>query len=472
MTREPIVILGAGVGGLAAGWFLARTGRFDVTLIESAPVIGGHCGSFLHDGFTLDHGPHKMYSAIPGVLEELRGLMGARLLTHRKRNRVRLNGCLLEYPLRITNLARALGPRHFLRLGTSYGAALARGLVTRREPASYAEYLARRFGRGVYELVFEPLAWKVWGDPAGLHPEMARTRIPSSGAAELILKLLRLKRESSETDAEFFHYPRGGFGDLPRAMADEIARHGGRILVNARTRQLECADGAVRSVRLEVNGGPLTLPCRYLISSIPLPVLGKLAYGEGDPEFTRAVAGLRFRHLVLVYVFLRVARVLEDHWIFFPEREFIFGRIFEQKLMSPEIGPPDRTVICCDFTCSEGDDIWRASDDDLAARCVAGLVKCGFIRQEDVQGHLVKRSRNFYPVYDLDYVSKIRLVSRSLQRVGNLLTTGRIGMYNYNNSDHCVDMGRFIAEGLVRGEAPPRIWERLERRAATYKIVD
>jgi hypothetical protein len=34
-----------------------------------------------------------------------------------------------------------------------------------------------------------------------------------------------------------------------------------------------------------------------------------------------------------------------------------------------------------------------------------------------------------------------------------------------------VDMGRFIAGELVRGEAPPHIWERLERRGATYKMV-
>jgi hypothetical protein len=45
-------------------------------------------------------------------------------------------------------------------------------------------------------------------------------------------------------------------------------------------------------------------------------------------------------------------------------------------------------------------------------------------------------------------------------------------MYNYNNSDHCADMGRFIAERLAAGDQPPRIWRDLEQHVAEYKIVD
>lgn len=472
MGKEPVVILGAGVGGLAVGWFLARTGRYEVTLIERAPVIGGHCGSFVHNGFTLDYGPHKMYSVIPGVLDELCSLMAGRLIEHRKRHSIRLNGHLLDYPLRMGNLARVLGPQHFLRLGASYGMALVQGLLAQHEPASYAEYVIRRFGREVYQLVFEPLAWKVWGDPTELHPEMARTRIPASGAAELILTLLKLKRESGAINAEFFYYPRKGFGDLPQAMAEAIAKHDGRIFVNARISHIECANRRIESVAIQVRGNSLKLPCRYLVSSLPLPVLGQLVYGDGDPEFTQAVTSLRFRHLVLVYLFLNRPKVLDDHWIFFPEREFIFNRVFEQKLLSAELGPPDCTALCCDLTCSSGDEIWNARDGELAARCVTGLTKAGFILPEQVQSYLVKRSENFYPVYDLAYAENMKIVSRKLQRTENLLTTGRIGMYNYNNSDHCVDMGRFIAEKLVQGDPPSRIWEQLEKRVATYKIVD
>ena len=45
-------------------------------------------------------------------------------------------------------------------------------------------------------------------------------------------------------------------------------------------------------------------------------------------------------------------------------------------------------------------------------------------------------------------------------------------MFNYNNSDHCLDMGRFIASEMTEGSAPPRIRAALEERVKTYRIID
>ena len=474
MSRRPrVVILGGGVGGLAAGWFLARTDRYDVTVVERGSAIGGHCASFAHDGFMLDHGPHKMYSVIPGVLEELRALMGDKLLTHRKRNAIYLRGHRLDYPLQLGNLAKVLGVRCALALGFGYGQAMLSGWFRRKEPASYAEYIRARFGSAAYQLVFEPLAWKVWGEPETLHPDIARARIPASGAAEVLLKLLRLQRDDAQTNAECFYYPRKGFGEFPNALAERIVRHGGRILTESEPRAILHSGPRITSVRIRRQTAEEELPCDLLISSIPLPAVGQMLGGQQDPVFTQAVEGLQFRHLILVYIFLNRPRALEDHWVFFPEREFVFNRIFEPKALSEELGPPERTCVCCDLTCSEGDALWRATDEEVADRCVEGLLRARVIAgRGEVLGSLVKRSRNFYPRYDQAYREKMQVVNRWLQQFENLLCTGRIGLYNYNNSDHCIDMGRFIAQRVSEAAPCPAIWQELEARVATYRIVD
>ena len=79
--KAPIVVLGGGVAGLASGYYLARAG-FPVTVVERNPVVGGLCGTFDVDGFALDHGPHKLYSVVPGVLDEIRRIMDGRLIEH------------------------------------------------------------------------------------------------------------------------------------------------------------------------------------------------------------------------------------------------------------------------------------------------------------------------------------------------------------------------------------------------------
>ncbi len=97
--KKKVVIFGAGVGGLADGYFLGRTEQYDITVIEKESVIGGLCGSFVYNGFVLDYGPHKIYSVLPGILDEIRDLMGDRLLRLPKKHRLFLRKNLVYYPI-------------------------------------------------------------------------------------------------------------------------------------------------------------------------------------------------------------------------------------------------------------------------------------------------------------------------------------------------------------------------------------
>jgi protoporphyrinogen oxidase len=471
-NKKKVVILGGGIGGLSAGYFLARSGRFKVTVLEKAPVIGGVCGSFQHNGFVLDYGAHKIYSVIPGIMDEIRKLMGDRLIKVPKKNRIYLRGHLLDYPLKLSNLAVALGIGTFLKLGFGYALTSIRGLFDKSPASSYEDYIIKRFGRGTYELVFEPLADKVWGNPSTLHLDMARTRIPASGGLDVILRLLSIKKESVETSADFFYYPRKGFGDLPETLREKIEEIDGKVFLNVNLIDVERSNGRIKCINTIVDNQTYSFPSDYVISSIPLSALGKLIFSDSDEEFNSAVNKLEFRHVILTYIFVKKPLVLEDQWIFFPERQFIFSRVFEQKQMNPELGPPDETAICCDFTCTEDSWQWKAQDEEIAKKCVEGLIKGGFIQSDDVTAYHVIRFENFYPRYDLNYNKKLNNVTQKLQQVDNLLLTGRIGMYNYNNADHCVDMGKFITENLEKDEKLGQIWDKLANRVANYKIVD
>jgi protoporphyrinogen oxidase len=468
-SRGPVVVLGGGVAGLAAGYYLSRAG-FPVTVVERAPVLGGLCGSFEAGGFTLDHGPHKLYSVVPGILDEIRALLGDRLLEHKKKNRIRLLGRYLDYPLSLGNLLPLLGPARAARLGAGYAGAIAGGLLG-GEPRTYEEYILRRFGRGVYELVFEPLAWKVWGNPAELSADLARARIPSGGASELILRLLKLKEATPDDDAPFFYYPRGGFGVFPDRLAEEIRAAGGSTLTGAAPARLERAGARVTAVEIVRDGKPERLPCETLVSSIPLSTLAGMLY-PGDAGVAADVARLRLRDLALVFVFVDRDRLVDDHWIFFPERKYPFNRMFEQKSMDPGLGPKGKTAICCDLTCDAGDPVWTSPDEHLVRRCFDALVEAGVAPADGFAGGLVRRFRSFYPMYTVDYRERLSAVYSRLGASDNLVLTGRVGMFNYNNSDHCLDMGRFIASEMTEGKAAPAIRAGLEERVKTYRIID
>jgi hydroxysqualene dehydroxylase len=70
-TAKPIVIVGGGWAGLAAGVELARH-RQPCILLESAKQLGGRARSVAIDGRALDNGQHLLLGAYESTLDLLR----------------------------------------------------------------------------------------------------------------------------------------------------------------------------------------------------------------------------------------------------------------------------------------------------------------------------------------------------------------------------------------------------------------
>ena len=410
-----------------------------------------------------------MYSTIPGILDDLVALMGDRVRQVPKRNKIFLNGFFLEYPLKLTNLLKVTGLGLFLKITSVFAIQKFLNLFLRKPATSYEDFMIQTFGKPTYQLIFQPLAEKVWGKPKSLHPDMARIRVPALNTFHLILRLLKILPENKETNAQYFYYPKKGFGDFAQKLKEEIEKNGGKILTRATVVNIQQKNDLITNVNISLNGTEQNIPCEKLISSIPLGQL--LSYLT--PNFINDKP-LHARHLILVYIFVNKPKVSEEQWVFFPEQKFLFSRLSEQKNMSPDIAPKERTVLCCDFTCEETSEVWSANNKVLIDDCAQQLVAAKFLDLHDIELSecFVIRKPHFYPRYDLDYLDKMGQISEKLKMTKNLLTTGRLGMFNYNNSDHCFDMGKFIAQGLAENKSCRMIWENLEKRVRDYKIVD
>ena len=75
-----------------------------------------------------------------------------------------------------------------------------------------------------------------------------------------------------------------------------------------------------------------------------------------------------------------------------------------------------------------------------------GLIEPGTSRGLDL--HKLKYA---YPIYDLTYKENLDTLKRAAKGVRNFHTTGRQGLYRYNNMDHSIAMGRRIAKTIARG---------------------
>src|SRR5215510_5028967 len=76
MSQTSILVIGAGVGGIAAAAHLAQRG-LHVTVLEKNARPGGRCGRFCRGGHQFDTGPTLFI--MPHVYEAEFALLGASL---------------------------------------------------------------------------------------------------------------------------------------------------------------------------------------------------------------------------------------------------------------------------------------------------------------------------------------------------------------------------------------------------------
>ena len=176
-----VVILGAGPAGVGAAYELTRAGRARVTVLEQRDTVGGNAGSFQLDGVWVDYGSHRLHPACdPGILSNLRELLGEDLLDRPRHGRIRLENQWIHFPLKPGDL--------LLRMPKKFALGVALDMV-RKQPASanghsdsFASVLEHSLGSTICQGFYFPYARKLWGLAAGA---IGRNPGPAQGFGQL-----------------------------------------------------------------------------------------------------------------------------------------------------------------------------------------------------------------------------------------------------------------------------------------------
>ena len=99
-----------------------------------------------------------------------------------------------------------------------------------------------------------------------------------------------------------------------------------------------------------------------------------------------------------------------------------------------------------------GDESWNMDLEQAAKVAEKDLVTVGLLEPGISRGLWLTKLRYAYPVYDLTYAENLDNLKKHVRDIQKLDTTGRQGLYRYNNMDHSVAMGRKVARTLLKGE--------------------
>ena len=447
MNRETI-ILGGGLAGLAAGRALTQAGR-GVQVLEGADAVGGLARTVARDGFRFDLGGHRFFTHDTRVEGFVRELLGDELVTVPRASRIYLRGKWIEYPLRPLGALAGLGPRASAQILLGYARA---SLARRLRPAplvSLEDWVVAHFGRPLFELYFRDYSEKVWGiGSRDISAEWMAQRVQGLSLGAAIRHAFLQRGTALPTLVDRFLYPRLGIGSIAERLRAAIERSSS-IATGARVVRMRHDGRRIESVSVRRGDQEHELRGEAILSTIPLTQIIQALSPHAPVEVRAAAARLRYRDLVIVAVMLRRERATDQTWIYFPGKDVPFGRLHEPTNWSAAMAPPGRTLLATERFCFRGDATWSASDAELIETTAGYLEKLGFIHRREVQDGMVVRIPAAYPLFEVGYRERSRILCDYLARFDNLQLAGRGGLFRYYNMDQAIASGLAAADALL-----------------------
>jgi protoporphyrinogen oxidase len=307
-----------------------------------------------------------------------------------------------------------------------------------------------RFGRRLFEMFFQSYSEKLWGISCQeLDADFAAQRIKKFSLGEAVKSALGLGKGGHKTLVDQFAYPTGGTGAVYERMAQRVRRWGGRVHLNCPVQRVVHEDSQVQGLGFAEGRFE---PFDHVISTMPLTLLVR-GLGELPPAVESAVAALRFRNTVLVFLHVDGTDHFPDLWLYVHSPELLMGRVTNFRNWVPELhGGAQTTVLAVEYWCYDEDGLWHEPDGRLVGRAADEIRSTGLIGAARVLDGDVFRIRRCYPVYARGYKKHLDPVVAWLRGFRGLTPIGRYGAFKYNNQDHSILMGLLVAENLLEGK--------------------
>lgn len=437
--KKRVAVLGAGPTGVAAAWKFAQQ-DLDIDLFEKHSRVGGLGGSVKVGKFTVDYGPHIFHVKKGEVYPLLKSIYDHDIVIVPRKTKMMINGKVYTYPFKFIELIFGLSPILSINIVISYIKQL---FVNKFHPQpldSFEAWGISRFGRVLYNLCFGNYSSKVWGIPTSqISPVLGQQKVVSKLSLwNFIKNMLGLNHEKDQfTVYQGFAYCIKGSGHFFSELEKSIGNMGARIFKSTNILRINMNNNLVKTITFEQNNEEFTYDYDYILSSIPLSTLVNLISPKPPQHVLDAANGLKYRALIFVYLVVNKKFATPAHWIYFLDKKFVFNRISEQKQFSDYGMNDEQSVVCMELCCNFGDATWKDSDEHIYEMCLDDVDKFNnlFFNRNDIAEYHIVRKNHVYPLFDIDYEKRLEIVTNYIDSIGNLISTGRNGLF-VNNDMH------------------------------------
>lgn len=462
-----VVIVGGGVAGLAAAWFL-RDRADAVTVLEGSSWLGGKLAISEVAGLAVDSGAEALLARRPEAVDLIRELGLADQLVYPGTTTARIwtRGEFRSLPRRqFMGVPGDFDELERTRIVSAAGVARAREDATRPATGrdgdvSVAEFVGARFGDEVVDRLVEPLLGGVYaGRPDQLSceaalPALAQASLKHRSLAGAVNELLgpASSPDRGATPAPVFATLAAGLGTLPPALA---RASGAQVRTKATVRELA---STARGWRLTV--GPAISPeyvdADAVILALPArPASRLLGQVDGAASVAADLAAIEHASMAIVtlaYPVTAFSQPLTGSGYLVPA---IDGRLVKAATFSTVKWPHLTTgslttgrvhVVRCSVGRIGEEAVLQRDDADLVKLAAADFAAATGVAGAPVDAR-VTRWGGGLPQYTVGHLGRVARIRAGVAALGGLAVCG--AAYDGIGVPACIGSARIAADQAV-----------------------
>jgi len=437
--KEVTLIVGAGMTGLTAAYFLSRGGE-KCLLLEKEEDIGGLCRSYKLEDIIFDLGPHLFFYNPDFEAERfmMELIKGEDIIKRRFRFAIHTNGKYWRFPLSLFDLI--IYPweykKHFI---LNY---FNRNKKLTDTENSMEQDIIMKGGRSYYEDIFAPmLLKKTLISGKMIHCDwVARVDRDVHNRREPFREIThgRLFKKILASLYQTYYYPLEGFQKFSQKLMEEYRQAGGEIILNCGPLKFEKEDNRITGIIVRERSFSL----RNVIWTGSINSLNEVLGNN--------VQKIRYVKTIIVLLTYNQKELIHRPfvYVYYPDNELIFNRIYYPGSIYRNKSPFGKEGICLEL--NYRDELDSMTDENIIIRSVKDVERKGLFNRYDLRNSQVVRLGECLPVYDLDYENKMEEIFSGVRSYSNLYSVGRLGGYFFCMTPASVAQGMKVARHILQ----------------------
>ena len=434
-----IIILGAGISGVSLAYFLQKfTEVKEITIIEKEKIPGGLLRSFNCNGIAYDIGPHIIFSKHKDILEKNINILGKNVTKIRRSNKIIYKNRYIKYPFE-NELSKLPKDKLDYCLHTFLN-----NPFENYDYDNMLQFFLKIFGEGITKTYLEPYNQKIWKfEPSFMDTQMVE-RIPKPPKIDII-NSAKGKNTEGYKHQLFFHYPKkNGIQALFDAYYNQLNKKKTKVLLNEKIRSVSSNNKTTI-----IKTSKKIYKCDQLISTIPLNELCNITKKIPNTVLEKS-KNLKYNSIIIALVNVK-GNVAGNNFAFMvPQKDIIFHRLSKLDFLGKNYSKRNSTTFLIEITFKQTDIISKLTNLEIQSKIYQGLKKLKFCKtKSDINFTEIKKFKYAYVIYDLNHRKNVDHILKYFKSI-NILNAGRLGSWEYLNSDQVIFQSKELVKKLIK----------------------